>query len=503
MDKELINFVEWLPENSGLFEGMTIEETVFKINELSTSDEGKQTLEQLTKRYKGMGLFKKGGTLDLINCLQKGGSIQNCGCGKKIEKAASGSAGVAEGNSNEKNKRRRTDRDGYAYSHNDGTQVLTIDAIGPQPLPGSYYEIEGSSPEFETQRTVQTDKGGNIKGYNYKVFNNSGDLLFPIAKYTTKRNLFNLGHKLLTEDEAKRLNSAYSVNGFENGGIVKAQYGVPRVAKSAMYDSAMELAPEVFETKKDVRTAYRTAKGWGREQGLSGRDLRNWSRNQVIDKAGAYAGDEPIPHVPLPPDGRVARSTMFEIASEYVPDFNRKDVRVAYRTAKNWGRDAGLKGSELRQYGRNKVIDRMYDYADNPVPLGSQTTPTLPVLNDDIEINDYNIEVADNFTPISNTIPQVQKMDRFGGSFNSAFRSARNSELSKFYYNGPDKKAGWYTTELAANNPTQAGGQIIEGSATAAAPQYVATPVEKSNGKTGYRFGDLLKMAAINNASKM
>lgn len=85
MDKELINFVEWLPENSSLFEGMTIEETVSKINELSTSDEGKQTLEQLTKQYKGMELFKKGGTLDLINCLQKGGNIQKCNCGKKVK----------------------------------------------------------------------------------------------------------------------------------------------------------------------------------------------------------------------------------------------------------------------------------------------------------------------------------------------------------------------------------------------------------------------------------
>lgn len=121
----------------------------------------------------------------------------------------------------------------------------------------------------------------------------------------------------------------------ENGGVLKAQNGAPKVTKSAMYDYAMELAPEVFKTKKDVRTAYRTAKNLGREQGLSGRDLRNWSRNQVIDKVGAYAGDEPIPHIPLPPDGKVARSTMFETASEYVPDFNRKDVRVAYRTAKN------------------------------------------------------------------------------------------------------------------------------------------------------------------------
>lgn len=86
MDKELINFVAWLPENSDLFEGMTIEETVSKINELSTSDEGKQTLEQLTKRYKGMELFKKGGKLHQLLCFKSGGKAPGCGCNKKIEK---------------------------------------------------------------------------------------------------------------------------------------------------------------------------------------------------------------------------------------------------------------------------------------------------------------------------------------------------------------------------------------------------------------------------------
>jgi len=51
-----------------------------------SSDEGKQTLEQLTNQYKGkeMGLFKKGGKLDYLLCLKKGGSV-NCGCNKKQE----------------------------------------------------------------------------------------------------------------------------------------------------------------------------------------------------------------------------------------------------------------------------------------------------------------------------------------------------------------------------------------------------------------------------------
>ena len=88
MNEELMNFVNWLPEHVELFKGLTTEETVSKINNLSASEEGKETLEQLTKQYKNteMGIFKEGGKLNYLLCLQKGGAIQDCGCGKKIEK---------------------------------------------------------------------------------------------------------------------------------------------------------------------------------------------------------------------------------------------------------------------------------------------------------------------------------------------------------------------------------------------------------------------------------
>jgi hypothetical protein len=33
-----------------------------------------------------MGIFKEGGKLNYLLCLKKGGAIQDCGCGKKIEK---------------------------------------------------------------------------------------------------------------------------------------------------------------------------------------------------------------------------------------------------------------------------------------------------------------------------------------------------------------------------------------------------------------------------------
>ena len=93
-----MNFVKWLSEHVELFKGLTTEETVFKINNLSASEEGKETLEQLTKQYKNteMGIFKEGGKLDYLLCLKKGGRIQDCGCGKKIEKAQGGSDGLRE-----------------------------------------------------------------------------------------------------------------------------------------------------------------------------------------------------------------------------------------------------------------------------------------------------------------------------------------------------------------------------------------------------------------------
>lgn len=97
MNEELIGFVEWLSKNTDDFIGLTVEETVSKINDMLESSSGKEELRQLTKQYKGMELFKKGGKLDYLLCLKKGGKVQDCGCGKKIEKAATGSSGVADG----------------------------------------------------------------------------------------------------------------------------------------------------------------------------------------------------------------------------------------------------------------------------------------------------------------------------------------------------------------------------------------------------------------------
>jgi uncharacterized membrane protein len=41
---------------------------------------------------------------------------------------------------------------------------------------------------------------------------------------------------------------------------------------------------------------------------------------------------------------KVARSTMFDDANEFMPEADRRFVRQAYRTAKSRGRDLGLRG---------------------------------------------------------------------------------------------------------------------------------------------------------------
>ena len=153
-NKELIYFVEWLPENSGLFEGMTIEETVSKINELSTSDEGKQTLEQLTKRYKGMELFKKGGKLHQLLCFKSGGKAPGCGCNKKIEKGKNGVDKVVE---------KRNDGVNGSYSRetlNNGTIIEQLSRRNPDesvtyterqitPRDTSYYMYNNTTPPMD------------------------------------------------------------------------------------------------------------------------------------------------------------------------------------------------------------------------------------------------------------------------------------------------------------------------------------------------------------------
>lgn len=95
-EQKLMQFVTWLGENVPELKGQAPEQIVNTINKLSGSEEGKQMLQGLIKEFESSmtGMFKKGGKLDYLLCLKRGGSIQDCGCGKKIKKAQEGSEGI-------------------------------------------------------------------------------------------------------------------------------------------------------------------------------------------------------------------------------------------------------------------------------------------------------------------------------------------------------------------------------------------------------------------------
>lgn len=178
----------------------TPQEAVDRLNSMNESEINK-LINSMTKK------FENGGFID---CLRNGGSVEKCKCGcDKIAKAEDGK------------KVRRTDMPGYAYTLHNGIDVLTQDAVGTQPLPGSNYSISGSTPEYETQRTTLTDKGGNVVGYNYNVYVNDGDHFGPINRYTTKRMWEKPStwfRTVLQENPAKTMKEAYDANKLKCGG---------------------------------------------------------------------------------------------------------------------------------------------------------------------------------------------------------------------------------------------------------------------------------------------
>jgi hypothetical protein len=91
--KKLLQFITWLGENVPELKDQAPEQIVSTINQLSESKEGQQMLQGLIEEFESnmTSMFKKGGKLDYLLCLKKGGSIKDCGCGcKKIEKGQQG-----------------------------------------------------------------------------------------------------------------------------------------------------------------------------------------------------------------------------------------------------------------------------------------------------------------------------------------------------------------------------------------------------------------------------
>lgn len=202
-EKELAKFVDWLVQSGESPEGASFDETVSWINELATSEEGQQILGRLIKTYKNkeMGIFKEGGKLNYLLCLKKGGAIQDCGCGKKIEKSQPG-GNIAK---------QRVDGPGIIGKdvEKNGTEVTYLTRPGQ----------EGST--WYTERYVSPDKSDTT----YVAWNTATPPMDRLnsTTYVTPTAYKNMSkfRQWFNEVVPEHWERAFRANGFKHGGKIR------------------------------------------------------------------------------------------------------------------------------------------------------------------------------------------------------------------------------------------------------------------------------------------
>ncbi len=280
-DKELMDFVAWLPNNSELFADMDVKAIIAQINDLASSDGGKETLKQLTKQYKSkeMGIFKEGGKLNYLLCLKKGGNIQDCGCGKKIEKAQGGSDGLRErGSVNAYDERYpEFNRDstwsvvstpnGPAYvknvfSGNDLEQNIVTEGIYgvPRRTIRSITSYDNPAESDTTYIDANGLEAGRNPGIIARLFGNvhSDKFMDNIDSI-----LVGMEPRQLSEKEVRMTKKN------QEGGEISRQ-------------DALTMLRTTGSSNSESRKEYRDAKREARQYGSRGKEMRNAARSAVM-----------------------------------------------------------------------------------------------------------------------------------------------------------------------------------------------------------------------------
>lgn len=113
----------------------------------------------------------------------------------------------------------------------------------------------------------------------------------------------------------------------------------------------------------------------------------------------------------------------------------RRDARIAYRQAKKDLRSQGLRGSELRQTARNRIM--------TPTNLPDLSNVDFGNLNESINLEEPKMNLISN-------LPEIKTMgvNYDGLSFGDAFNRARKSGATTFNWRG-----GSYNTNLKSADP--------------------------------------------------
>ena len=544
-DKELIKFVDWLMKTEDSPKDASFEETVSWINSLSETEDGSKLLNQLINTYKNsdMKLFKDGGKLKHLLCLKSGGKGPDCGC-NKVKKAQGGSRSIgytdeqrdAIKRGNYKNK--YTDPYGNSieeYSDNfNGEPVVFSRAITPQNdtlyavTPHDRYN--NYEPDFGYERKYFSSNPNSrvVQNFNKHRARLNRTPIDPDKFQKTQNalgdaymmNEFN-PTSVKTQPQTKPVQTAPVVSIFR--GLNQPSHSYPISAGNGAKLGPTTYANEGAWGTSDYKIqSHRMQDRYGKSHWVdvhpdgskyysgydkngnyySDRMLKFEDRvpnvdQQVLQNWGYYdrglGNDFTLQRASLPKNrAEVQNPTMLKKGGDVEGDpfvtrretkkeakehlgYTNKQFRKRYRDEKKTANGD-------RQKARWEIIDDVYPRAELE----------LPVINDDIQIEDYNIKLSPEIMDLS---PQklgvtIQGYNEHMGDkwFKDAFRRARKYGLKEFEWNGKR-----YNTNL--EGPETVETVKIVTSETPSIPVYI--PENKKS------LVENIKAAIINNAPYM
>lgn len=363
--EKLMQFVTWLGENVPELKGKAPEQIVETVNKLSASEQGQQMLQGLIKEFESSmtGMFKKGGKLGYLVCLKSGGSIQDCGCGKKIDKKQPGGSIASRLWNKWTGKDTYTDGYGTTRSHvpvkesAHRTALKAADSPLVQAIPvvgdiADGYVAADYAAKGNYKPAMAAIGAGLILPNAMEV----GARMIPSSTYRNVANKVDDAIKIL--DVEDNLGRKYvQKNGKwvpENTGEIEV-LGVEKPSKwnrtsdkrfNAVEDNSNRWIPET-QYDDDLNVIAGSL-----DDSMSSEPWWGWDPVEY-QQGGRVLGSEQYPHA--------SRKDAIDAAKQL--GFEGSNARRAYGDSKKMTRQLGFRGNNLRQVARYNLIDMAYPRA--------------------------------------------------------------------------------------------------------------------------------------------
>lgn len=417
--KMIAAFVEWLPTAVKEFQGMASEQVIEALNGMSKTEEGQKQVqgwvEQFQKELQSKqqsALFAKGGKLHAFICRHaKGGHVADCGCkedGGKVEKNQKGKT-VRNGNYevtvnapgdttrtfyNKWNRQiMQTYPDGtvrYTTMSNNGSDDYQVNSWSGTPslLRRLWFGKRQASPEkinawnqeiadqlIDPRNKVEKNQNGSSG-----IPNNASTLEAYIQNNMETPNSSNL---FTGKQVASLINSMHI-----NQPLVQVSQDGGNISRNEAIELAMQ---NLGFTRSQALNAYANAKDALRRQGFRGKEMKQKAREMLAQRRNQ------TPKIDAISSGLNKFSGLLSTPEQKIvdnrpaatPNYDNMSFSNAFRAARN-----------ISQHGGAKTFNwRGKSYGTNLATTPKQNVPKLPVISDDVVIEDPEIDI---------TIPEIK-----------------------------------------------------------------------------------------------